>query len=60
MRNPLSREPGFFLTMLPNMVSMMGAVYCTFMYNETPLIGYVAGLSYVYIALLNITTLTYS
>ena len=52
MRNPLSRSPGFFLTMFPNMVSTIGAVYCTFMYNKTPFIGYAAVLSYVGIATL--------
>ena len=43
----MSRVPGFFLTMMPNMVSTMGAVYCTFMYNQTPFIGYATLASYI-------------
>ena len=40
------RSPGFFLTSVSNMVSTVGAVYCTFMYNQTPFIGYAAVVSY--------------
>ena len=47
MRSPMSRSPGFFLTTMANAVSTAGAVYCTFMYNQTPLIGYAAVISYV-------------
>ena len=43
----MSRSPGFFLTTMANAVSTAGAVYCTFMYNQTPLIGYAAVISYV-------------
>ena len=47
MRSPMSRSPGFFLTMMPNMVSTVGAIYCTFMYNQTPFIGYATLASYI-------------
>ena len=57
MRNPMSRSPGFFLTTMPNVVSTAGAVYCTFMYNQTPLIGYAAVFSYVGINALGYLTM---
>ena len=42
----MSQSPGFFLTTMANVVSMAGAVYCTFMYNQTPVVGYAAVVSY--------------
>ena len=47
MRSPMSREPGFCMTMMATMVSTVGAVYCTFMYNQTPFIGYSTLASYI-------------
>ena len=53
MRSPMSRAPGFFMTSMANMVSTVGAIYCTFMYNQTPFIGYATLVSYIGINVLS-------
>ena len=41
------------MTSMANMVSMVGAIYCTFMYNLTPFIGYATLVSYIGINVLS-------